>query len=153
MTLSDRTLAVSAIRSGTVIDHIQAGSGMKIVNILSLCSHRKPVSLGLNLASTRLGLKDLIKIEGRALTKAEANQVAIFAPDATINIIAEYKVSEKFKVALPESLENLIACPNPRCVSNHETVPQIVKVLHRTRETIRLECHYCRKSFTQEEIK
>ena len=153
MSLAEKTLAVSAINNGTVIDHIQAGCGIKIVKMLNLCSYNKPVSLGLNLPSKSLELKDLIKIEGRKLTPEEANKVAIFSPHATINIIEDYNVATKFKVTVPDLLENVITCTNSHCISNHVQAPHILKVIRRQRDTIRLECHYCRKSFTQEEIK
>lgn len=153
MTTKEKTLAVSAIRNGTVIDHIDAGRGMKIVKLLRLAGHQKKVSLGLNLDSGLLGLKDLIKVEDRVLTQQEANQVAILAPEATINIIKEYEVVEKFKVIVPEILEGVIPCPNALCISNHEDAGSSLHISQNGKRCIRLQCRYCRITFTQEEMK
>lgn len=145
--------AVSAIQNGTVIDHIDAGYGLKIVQLLKIATHKKQVTIGLNLPSSKLDLKDIIKIEDRELSPEEANQVAILAPDATINIINNFEVNNKFKVTLPNTIEAVIPCPNPRCISNHDKIPSSLKVLRRIRKNTRLQCHYCRELFTQQEIR
>lgn len=148
-----KTLAVAAIRNGTVIDHISAGHALKIVKLLKLAGHQQLVTLGLNLPSALLEYKDIIKVEGRELTPDEANQVAVFAPNASINIITEYEVSKKFKVSIPDMIESVIPCPNPRCISNHEEAKSSLNVIRKVKKSIRLQCRYCRKIFTQKEIK
>ncbi|MFQ5729258.1 MAG: aspartate carbamoyltransferase regulatory subunit, partial [Waddliaceae bacterium] len=137
----------------TVIDHISAGHGLKMVQFLQLAKHNKQVTLGLNLPSNRLEYKDIIKVEDRELTPEEANQVSVLAPDATINIIHDFEIRQKFQVSIPKTIEAVILCPNPRCISNHENVPSSLNVLQRVRNTIQLQCRYCRKIFTQAEIK
>ncbi len=146
-------MPVAAIRNGTVIDHIDAGHALKIVKILKLAGHQKQVTLGLNLPSNTLGLKDIIKVEDRELSPDEANQVAILAPNATINIIYGYEVQRKFKVTMPATIEKIFSCPNPACISNHESTKGSFKVLQRVKNKIGLECHYCRKVFNHEEIR
>ena len=153
MTLTTKTFAVAAIRNGTVIDHIDAGHALKIVKLLKLASHHKMVTLGLNLPSNTLGYKDIIKVEDRELSPEEANQVAILAPKASINIIQDYEVFKKFKVTMPESIEKVISCPNSRCISNHENINSSLKVLQRVKNEIALECRYCKKVFTHKEIR
>lgn len=153
MDISAKTLAVAAIHNGTVIDHIRAGQGLPIVQFLKLAKHRKQVTLGLNLPSDALDYKDIIKVEDRELTPSEANQVAILAPDATINIIKDYEISQKFKVTIPNTIEKVIPCPNPRCISNHENIPSLLKVRQRVRNCIQLQCHYCRKIFSQDDMR
>lgn len=154
MTIGQKLLSVAAIQNGTVIDHIEAGIALKIVKILDLAASTTQVTLGLNLPSAALGYKDIIKVENRELTVDEANQVAIFSPDATINIIKDFEVNHKFKVTLPEMIENIILCPNPFCISRHEKTVRLMKVLRRrSKNNIGIECHYCKKIFTQEEIK
>ena len=145
-------MPVSAIRNGTVIDHISAGNGLKIVQFLKLAKHLKQVTLGLNLPSKRFEHKDIIKVEERELSLDEANQVAILAPDATINIIKNFEVSRKFKVTIPDTIGDVISCPNPKCISNHEEVSRSFKVLQRVRKNIQLQCHFCRHILTQAEI-
>lgn len=143
-----RRLTVSAIQDGTVIDHITAGQALAIVGFLRLDQHHKPVSIGLRLPSRRYGFKDLIKVEGREITPEEANQIAIMAPEATISIIQDFRVMQKFQVTLPPTLEEVVACPNPRCVTNHQTVTTRFVVSH-TRHDCQLMCSYCRNWFNR----
>lgn len=152
MTTLTKTVAVSAICNGTVIDHIPAGQALSIIKFLKLTGHNRQVTLGLNLPSSHLGYKDLIKVEERTLSSEETSQVAILAPEATVNLIENFSVKNKFKVTLPKRIEGVISCPNPRCISNHETAVSKISVLQRWRGNIRLQCHYCRKTFSQEEI-
>ena len=151
MTVLQRTWPVSAIRNGTVIDHIAAGQALKIVRLLKLAQHQKLVTLGLNLPSQSLVYKDLIKVEERELTPDEANKVAILAPKATINIIHEYEVAKKFQVQIPLFLAGVLNCPNPRCVSNHENVHTWFHISQR-QNNILMQCKFCRKSFSQHDI-
>ncbi len=145
------TMPVAAICNGTVIDHIPAGQALKIVHLLKLTGHQKLVTLGLNLPSETLKYKDLIKVEDRELSIAEANQVAVFAPQATINIINGYKVVNKFKVELPSVIQGVFFCPNPKCICNHEKISTVF-LISPQHQLIYLQCKFCRKSFSQHDI-
>lgn len=147
-----KTLLVSAIKNGTVIDHITAGHALKIIRLLNLADHNKVVTVGLNLPSQTMKIKDLIKVEGRELTAEELSRVAILAPRATINIIKNYQVAKKFHVSLPEIIEYVIICPNPKCVTNYEKVSSKFKIIN-DKNNLKLRCHYCEKIFKQEEIR
>ena len=70
-----KTLAVAAIKNGTVIDHITAGHALRIVKFFNLKSHHKPITLGLNLPSGSMEYKDIIKIEEWELMPDQANQM------------------------------------------------------------------------------
>lgn len=142
-----KTLLVAAIKNGTVIDHIPAGQALKIIRVLNLAAHQKLVTVGLNLPSRFMGLKDLIKVAERELTPDEANQVAILAPLATINIIKNYQVAKKFRVKIPEKIERLLACPNPKCVTNHEPTGSSFLISAPAKKDIKLQCRYCEKVF------
>jgi aspartate carbamoyltransferase regulatory subunit len=144
-----KNLSVTAIENGTVIDHIQAGQGMRIVRLLKLADHKKKVTLGLNLPSKTLGHKDIIKAEEREITEEEANQIAVFAPKATINIIRGYHIERKFSVSMPDMLARMLTCPNQRCVTNHEDMQTRFKVNCFGKQVI-LKCHYCEKAFTHD---
>lgn len=152
MTLT-KQFAVAAICHGTVIDHIDAGNALRIVKLLGLPEHQKLVTLGLNLPSKRLGLKDLIKVEERKLNPEEVNQVALYAPNATISIIENYEIVQKYPISLPNTIHGVIACTNPRCISNHEKIPSHLYVIQKMDQSVRLRCHFCRKIISQEEIK
>jgi aspartate carbamoyltransferase regulatory subunit len=147
-----KSFNVSAIRNGTVIDHIAKGSALKIIELLGLNQHEKQVYLGLNLASGTQYEKDLIKIEDWELSEDEANQVAIFAPNATVNIISEYEVAKKFKITLPDTISGIVKCPNNRCITNHETVSSFFLV-KKHKNLVSLGCHYCRKTYKLNELK
>lgn len=144
-----KQLSVSAIENGTVIDHIPAGFALKIVDFLKLSSHKKRVTLGLNLPSKSLGYKDLVKVEGRSLTEDEANKIAILAPGATIAIIEEFQVVKKFKVQMPKSVEKIFHCQNPQCITNHESVLPLFDVKAVSKK-VELKCKYCEKHFSHD---
>lgn len=143
------TLSVSAIEYGTVIDHIPPGLGLKIVHLLKLADHKQKVTLGLNLSSKSLVFKDLIKVEGRILTNEEVEQIAVFAPNAVINVIENFKVIKKVSVQLPKMVRRVFSCPNQRCITNHERVGTEFKVAM-TGKTVTLCCHYCERCFSHE---
>ena len=120
--MKTKTVSVSAIKEGTVIDHIEAGRGLQIVRLLSLLIEEKQMTIGLNLKSPSMGLKDLIKIEDRFLTPSDIDQIAIFAPLATVNVIKNYAVAEKFAIVIPERIEKVFICPNLQCITNAEPI-------------------------------
>lgn len=147
-----RAFKVFAIKNGTVIDHIKAGQALKIIQILKLYANDKIVSVGLNFPSKTQKFKDIIKVEERELTAEEANRVAILAPQSTINIIRDFDVVKKFKVQIPEQVEKIVICPNPKCITNNEPMRTIFNVeVHKN--DAKLRCKYCEKTFDQEEIK
>lgn len=145
----ENSLSVAAIEQGTVIDHIPAGSGMKIVKLLHLAEHKKKVTLGLNLPSQTMEYKDIIKVEDREVSEKEASQIAVFAPQATINIIRHFKVFKKFKVSMPHTIEKILSCPNERCITHYEPVDTKFRVVC-LGEQIELECYFCEKSFSHD---
>lgn len=145
-------MPVAAIRNGTVIDHIIAGQALKIVRLLKLAQHHKLVTLGLNLPSKTMGYKDIIKVEDWELPSEKANQVvAVLSPKSKISIIQNYEVVKKFQVSLPSLITNIFACPNPKCISNHESAPTTFTITPR-HQMILLQCKYCRKTFSLNDI-
>ena len=144
-----KQLQVEAINTGTVIDHIPAGQGVKILKELQLLNSSLRITVGFNLPSKALGLKDIIKVENRLFNEAEASELSLFAPTATINVIENYTVSEKFKMSIPEKLEGVFECPNSNCISHNEPVQSFFKVRERGNE-IQLKCKYCEKSFSKD---
>ncbi|WP_261836737.1 aspartate carbamoyltransferase regulatory subunit [Vibrio ishigakensis] len=144
-------LQVEAIRTGSVIDHIPANIGIKILKLLKLNKTEERVTIGLNLPSSALGGKDLIKIENLFLSKEQASQIALYAPHATVNQIDDYQVVNKITLALPSTIESVFQCPNSNCISHGEPVESRFKVIQKT-EKVRLKCHYCEKVFSREII-
>lgn len=147
----NKTMPVNAIQHGTVIDHISAHQALKIVKILHLDKHQKQVTLGLNLPSRRLQYKDIIKVEGWELSPEEVNGIALLSPHATISIIQNFEIINKFNVSVPPFVESMVICPNQRCVSNFENISSFFYIRQRHSQ-IHLQCKYCQKNFTREEI-
>lgn len=142
-------IKVSALREGTVIDHLVGGTALKVLDILGI-EFDGAVMIGLNLESRKMGKKDIIKIERREVTPEEVSKIALVSPHASFSIIRDFLVIEKFTPTLPKVIENLIHCPNPSCISSEERVRTKFAVL-RT-DPLRVRCAYCERSLKKEEI-
>jgi len=108
------------------------------------------VLIGFNLSSKKLGRKGIIKIGGKLLTQEEVNKISLIAPDATVNIIKDSEVVKKFKVAIPDSIEEFLKCFNPNCVSNHQKIQSRFHVINKN--PIRIRCHYCERHMGEDDI-
>ena len=142
-------IKVSALREGTVIDHLVAGTALKVLSILGI-EFEGAVTIGLNLESGKVNRKDIIKIENREVTPEEVAKIALVSPRATFSIIRDFHVVDKFKPALPPVIDNLIHCPNPSCVSNDPRVATRFKV--ERDDPLKVRCHYCERSLKKEEV-
>lgn len=151
MLTSSQSNALTALENGTVLDHIPAGQGMRLVRLLRLDSLGSKVLIGLNLSSTVLGTKDLIKVEGWELEPSEASKVALFAPATTVSLIRGGAVVKKFQVALPEQIEGVVVCPNSCCITRKEKTKRGF-VVKKVGKKIFLRCAYCEKSYLRDEI-
>ncbi|MCH8530237.1 MAG: aspartate carbamoyltransferase regulatory subunit [Saccharospirillum sp.] len=145
-------LMVEAIQTGTVIDHIPAGKGLTILSRLQIRNAQARLTVGLNLPSGGSGLKDLIKIDEWRFTENDAAELALFAPDATVNIIEDYRVVKKFSIGLPERFVGVFTCPNTNCITHNEPVDSRFTVIQRPAQPQRsaqvlLRCDYCERSF------
>ena len=150
--MSSRELRVSKIKDGTVIDHIRGGYALDVIKILGITGKEKRViTIGINVPSKHFGVKDIVKIEGRALNTQEVNRIALVAPHASINIIRNYEVVEKVEVKLPDTIEGIVKCVNPSCISNSDE-PVVAKFYVKTEEPLTLKCHYCGVILEQADI-
>ncbi len=149
--MANKTRLIEALANGTVIDHIPAGQALRLIELLQLKDSHHAITLGLNLESKRLGKKDLLKISGRYLTEKESAEVAVFAPDARVNIVKDYEIIEKRRSALPEELQRILVCPNPRCITRTEAIDSHFHV-KAERSEIQLCCHYCEGVFSRADI-
>ncbi len=144
----DDSATISLIENGSVLDHIPAGKGWRLFLLLQLEKHKNRSLVGCNLPSKTLGKKDLIKIEGREIERGEASRLAIFAPSTTVVIIRNSAVVHKYQVPLPESIDHVVVCPNPHCITNHEKTNRRVLIEKGGRQAM-LSCAYCGRSFSQ----
>ena len=133
-------MRVDAIVNGTVIDHITAGRGMKLYELLALEEVEAPVAIMMNVSSGKMGRKDIIKIDGEVPLNLDV--IGYVDPGATVNVIREGKLAEKKNIAMPEELRGVIRCKNPRCVSTTEQeLPQIFLLTDREKKEYR--CAWC----------
>lgn len=142
--LTNSELRVSKIKEGTVIDHITGGYAFEVTKILRITGKEKAtITIAMNVPSKQLRVKDILKIEGRILNSDEVNKIALIAPYATINIIKDFAVLNKLEVVLPDIVQNIVKCPNFRCISNSNE-PIVTKFCVENKEPLLLKCHYCR---------
>jgi len=138
-----KTLLVSKIKDGTVIDHITGGYALNVVRILGITGRTNGIVLiAMHVPSKRLGTKDIVKVEGRELEQKEVDKIALLAPHASINIIREYQVADKKRVKLPDIIRGTVKCGNPACISNSNE-PVQSKFYVKSREPLVIRCHYC----------
>ena len=109
-------MTVDSILNGVVIDHITAGSGMKIYRLLGLDAIEAPIAIMMNVTSGKMGRKDIIKIDGEVPLNLDV--IGYVDPGATVNIIRDGKLEEKKQMVLPGHLKNVLRCKNPRCISS-----------------------------------
>lgn len=148
--MKGKTLKISAIEEGTVIDHISTLNTFKVAELLSLKDGQNIVTVGVNFGSKKLGRKGVIKIGGRFLTKQEVDKIALVAPEADINIIKGYEVTRKFSVEIPDAIEEIIKCANPNCITNKELAKTRFHVL--SKNPLKVRCHYCERVAGKENI-
>lgn len=144
--------SVAAIEKGTVLDHIPAGSALPILEILDLSSAQMTATVGLSYPSTTMGKKDIIKVEGWLLSEDEIQKIALFAPQATVSQIDHFEVIKKSKVTLPKTVEGIIACPNPKCITNHDEGTRRFHV-RSYRKKLFFTCAFCEREFPQSKVK
>jgi aspartate carbamoyltransferase regulatory subunit len=140
-----KELKVQPIKNGTVIDHISSGQALKVMRILSLPSDGSTsiISVGMNLPSGKVGLKDVVKVEDRELDPREVNKIGLIAPKATISIIRNYNVAKKTVVQLPKEILGLAKCENVNCITNAKEPVAARHVVSAGRDPPSLHCAYC----------
>ena len=136
-----RELQITALKNGIVIDHIPSEKVFAIVELLNLKKYNEVVTVAINLKSTSLGKKGIIKIEDKILDGSELNKIALISDHVTINIIENYKVVKKIKLAIPNEIVGLMKCGNNKCISNHEHVEtKFIKHLNEENHEIKYKC-------------
>lgn len=146
-----KKLKVKSIKNGTVIDHITGNKALSVIRILDLPNEKRTVTIAMNVQSSEMGTKDIVKIEGRELESKEVDKIALIAPSATINIIRDYDIAEKNKVHLLDEISDILECPNPNCITNtDEPVERKFYVI--SKKPVTLRCYYCERIMEESEI-
>ena len=141
--MQESELLVRRIKEGTVIDHIDEGKGLQVLSALQIDGHDGSlITIALNVPSGKFKKKDIIKVENRFLADDDTNKLAVIAPKATINIIKNYKLIEKRRVALPNEIDRIFRCSNPDCITNSpEHIESVMDVIDKEGRV--LKCRYC----------
>ncbi|MBR4456332.1 MAG: aspartate carbamoyltransferase regulatory subunit [Solobacterium sp.] len=109
---------IDSIQNGIVIDHISAGKGMRLVQLLDLDREDVSVAIIKNVHSQKMGKKDIIKIDAEIPVNLDV--IGYVDPDATVNIIKDGVLAEKKTISRPARLIGVIRCKNPRCITSVE---------------------------------
>jgi len=111
-------MIIGQIRDGIVLDHITAGKGMQLYEILGLSKLDCTVAMIQNAESSKMGRKDIIKI-GRIID-LDLTVLGYVDPGITVNFIRDGKLSKRERLTLPQKITGLIRCRNPRCITSCE---------------------------------
>lgn len=131
---------IDSIYNGVVIDHIKAGSGMRLYELLGLDNVEVSVAIIKNVASRKMGKKDIIKIDGTL--PVDFDVIGFVDPEATVNIIRDGELVEKKSIDMPETLTDVIRCKNPRCItSSEQEIHHVFRLTDRENKIYR--CIYC----------
>ena len=133
-------LNIEKIKNGIVIDHIKAGLGIKIFNWLGLDKVPYTVAFVANANSTKCEKKDIIKIDNTIMINFDV--LGLIDPNITVSVIENERVTKKIKLQLPQKVENVLICKNPRCITSTEKyLTHVFHLENKERRTYR--CEYC----------
>ena len=151
--MQESDLIVRRIKDGTVIDHIDLGKGLRVLEALDMDgSEGNVITVALNVPSGKSKKKDMIKVENKYLENDDTNKLAVIAPNSTVNIIKNYKLVEKRRVALPNQIERIFRCSNPDCVTNStEHIESTMDVVDKS--GLVLKCRYCSRILDVNKLK
>lgn len=138
-------LNVGAISEGFVLDHIQAGKSMKIYDYLKLNELDCPVAMIMNARSSKMGRKDILKIECD-INLINLDVIGYLDPNITVNIIKGEKIVEKRDLSLPAEVKDIIRCRNPRCITSIEHGLEHVFFLADPKKGT-YRCKYCEEEY------
>lgn len=149
----EQIMLIPKIENGFVLDHIPTGSGVKVLNLIRGHGelNESVISVGLHYTSRRLGRKDLIKIQIRELPQRFLQHLSLVVPGVTIKRVEKFVVAQKIVLEPPELVDNLLSCPNPGCITNHER--GVTTCFHLVRrEPMKFRCNHCERWFAMGEL-
>ena len=148
----EEKLKIDRIKKGTVIDHIDAGYALMILNLTGLDESPNLMTIGVNVSSKKYGKKDIIKIEGVFLNEIQMQQISILSPNNSISLIENSKVIEKKKVKIPKVIKRLVLCGNKTCISNSEKEPIDSEFIVLEEKPLKIQCIYCSRIYQLDQI-
>lgn len=142
-------IRLTPLKNGTVLDHLPAGSALRIIEILGMGSSENAVTIAINTESESRGKKDLVFIEGKELSEEEIYKIGLIAAGATLNFIQDSEVKKKEKIEMPDHADGLIKCMNPKCITSIEGLPTKFSI---SRNPLKAKCKYCEKEMNEQEV-
>ena len=127
---------------GTVIDHLPVGTAARALELLGL-PREGPITVGINVPSPAHGRKDIVRVEGLILGKAELDRLSLLGPNITVSIVREGAVGDKIVLDVPERLIGILTCGNPTCITHDEEVQSVF--LRVPGYPFRFKCAYCER--------
>jgi len=151
--MQESELIVRRIREGTVIDHIDEGQGLQVLNALGINgADGSVITIALNVPSGKFSKKDIIKVENKFLKEDDTNKLGVIAPKATVNIIKNFQLVEKRRVSLPNEIDRIFRCSNPECITNSsERIESVMDVIDKEGRV--LKCRYCGRLLDVQKLK
>ncbi len=137
-------LNIGAIKEGFVLDHIKAGKAMTIYHDLRLDKLDCTVAIIKNAQSSKLGRKDIIKVEC-SIDYLDLDVLGFIDHNITVNVIKDEQIIEKRALKLPREIVDVLKCHNPRCITSIEQgLPHVFILTDEKTETYR--CKYCEEA-------
>lgn len=141
-------MIVNPMQNGIVLDHITAGNGMRVYDVLGLSKLNCTVAMINNATSAKMGRKDILKIY--SIIDINFDILGYIDPGITVSVIERGNVVKRIHLRLPDTIEGVIKCRNPRCITSVEQeLPQIFKLTDRQKKVYR--CMYCEMSAKKSE--
>ena len=138
-------LNISGLNEGIVLDHIEAGKSMDIYYHLGLDKLDCTIAIIKNAKSSKMGKKDIIKIDG-GLDIVDLDVLGYIDHNVTVNIIKDNRIAEKRRLKLPKKITNVIQCKNPRCITSIEQeLPHVFYLADEEKQIYR--CAYCEEKY------
>ena len=138
-------LNISGLNEGIVLDHIEAGKSMDIYYHLGLDKLDCTIAIIKNAKSSKMGKKDIIKIDG-GLDIVDLDVLGYIDHNVTVNIIKDNRIVEKRRLKLPKKITNVIQCKNPRCITSIEQeLPHVFYLADEENQIYR--CAYCEEKY------
>ncbi|MBN1337248.1 MAG: aspartate carbamoyltransferase regulatory subunit [Deltaproteobacteria bacterium] len=149
----EKVLLIPKIENGIVIDHIPAGLGVRVLEVLRAWPglSGEILTLGCNLQSTRMGCKDMIKLWMPDLPTRLVEHICLVSPGATVKRIEGYHVAHRYVAVSPAEIRGLARCRNPACVTNHER-DACTRFVATDETHRRFRCVFCERVFALEDL-
>jgi aspartate carbamoyltransferase regulatory subunit len=147
------TMLVRKIPDGSVIDHIAAGKALSVLRLLGNPQENGfTIAMVMNVSSSKMGKKDIVKVEGMEISQEQVQKLALIAPRASVNIVRSYRVLAKRNAVPPRTLRGILSCTATTCVSVREkdSAPSIFFISGRS--PLRYRCKYCGRELDDKEI-